>query len=129
MSTIDVVAVSGSVLILGAVVGLIVRGSLKPRYALLWLAASSALVTVSLWRGLIDIVGGWLDLAYRPALVFLAADVFLSLILLHMSTVASRQTDRIRSLAQELALLRREVERLTGEAVRPAERDDAHESG
>lgn len=108
---IDVVAIAGSLAILAAVLWLAGTGRLKPRYALLWIAASSCLVLVSVWRDLIDIVGDAFGIAYKPALLFLGAIVFLLLILLHMSVVVSRLTERTRRLAQELALLREERSR------------------
>lgn len=110
MQVIDVVAIAGSLAILGTVIGLTAGGRLKPRYALLWLAASGALVVVSAWRPSIDLLGEAFGIAYKPALVFLGADVFLMLILLHMSVVVSRLTDQSRALAQEVAILRRELE-------------------
>ena len=108
---IDVIAIAGSLAILGTVISLTTRGSLKPRHALLWLTAAVALVTVSVWRQGIDVIGEALGIAYKPALVFLGACVFLMLILLHMSVVVSRLTERTRRLAQEVALLRGELER------------------
>ena len=110
MTLIDVTAIAGSVLIFGTVVLLTATGRLKPRYALLWLAASAALVTVSVWRDSIDLVGDAFGIVYKPALLFLGAIVFLILILLHMSVVVSRLTDRTRRLAQETALLRAALE-------------------
>lgn len=110
MQVIDVVAIVGSLGILGTVVMLAASGRLKPRYALLWLAASGALVTVSLWRGSIEVLGDLFGVKYKPALLFLGADVFLMLILLHVSVVVSRLTERTRALAQELALLRSALE-------------------
>jgi len=107
---IDVVAIAGSLGILTAVVVLTASGRLKPRYALLWLFAAAVLVVVSVWRSLIDDVGTAFGVVYKPALLFLGADVFLMLILLHMSVVVSRLTERTRRLAQELALLRSAVE-------------------
>jgi hypothetical protein len=114
LTLIDLVAVLGSLAILGTVVALTAGGRLKPRYALLWLAASASLVTVSVWRGLIDRVGDLFGVHYKPALLFLGANVFLMLILLHMSVVVSRLTDRTRRLAQELALLRQQLEQAAG---------------
>lgn len=103
---IDAAAIAGSLAVLATVVALIVRGRLKPRYALLWLVASTALLVTSVWRGLIDRLGDLFGVDYKPSLLFLALDLFLMLILLHMSVVVSRLTDRVRDLAQELALLR-----------------------
>jgi hypothetical protein len=117
MQVIDVVAIAGSLAILGTVLGLTAGGRLKPRYALLWLTAAGALVVVSVWRESIDLVGEAFGIAYKPALIFLGADVFLMLILLHLSVVVSRLTDRARALAQEVAILRQEV----SDRGRPAE--------
>ena len=118
MQVIDIVAIAGSLGILATVVLLAASGRLKPRYALLWLVASAALVTVSVWRGSIDVVGDLFGIKYKPALVFLGADVFLMLILLHVSVVVSRLTERTRVLAQELALLRSSLdERRPGDAA------------
>ena len=107
MQVIDVVSVAGSLVILGTVLWLTATARLKPRYALLWIAASAGLLAVSLFRKtLIDGVGEAFGIAYKPALLFLAADVFLMAILLHMSVVVSRLTERTRVLAEELAVLR-----------------------
>lgn len=118
---IDVVGVLGSAAILGVVVWLTATARLKPRYALLWLAASVTLVAVALFRRiLIDGVGEVFGIAYKPALLFLATDVLLITILLHMSVVVSRLTERTRRLAEEIAILRgeaggrRELERPSG---------------
>ncbi len=111
MTPIDLVSIAGSLAILAAVVALVVTRRLKPRYALLWLACGSTLVVFSVFRGLIDVVGDAFGVAYKPALLFLGLDVVLMLILLHMCVVVSRLTDRTRRLAQDLALLRGELER------------------
>ena len=104
--TIDAVAIGGSLAILALVSALIARGLLKPRYALLWLAASGLLVLVSVWRDLIDRAGDLMGVHYKPALLFLAADIFVMLVLLHLSVAVSSLSDQLRRLAQEVALLR-----------------------
>lgn len=106
MTTIDFVAIGGSLGVLSLVVALTVRRRLKPRYALLWLAAATALVGVSVWRDAIDLLGAALGIDYKPVVVFLGIDLFVLLVLLHLSLVASRVTDQVRTLAQEVALLR-----------------------
>lgn len=111
MTAIDVVAVAGSLAVLVLVLSLIVRRRLKPRYALLWLIAAVALVGVSVWRDSIDIVGAALGIDYKPVVVFLATDLFVLLVLLHMSLVVSRLTDQVRTLAQEIALLHERMRR------------------
>lgn len=111
MQLIDIVALAGSLAILGVVLWLTTTARLKPRYALLWFAASAALVAVSAFRRvLIDDAGKAFGIAYPPALLFLAADIFLMTILLHMSVVVSRLTERTRRLAEELAVLRGRID-------------------
>lgn len=110
MPLIVAVSVAGSLAILATVVWLTASGRLKPRYALLWLLASVALVVVSAWHEVIDVVGAAFGVDYKPSLLFLGVDVFLMVILLHMSVVVSRLTDRTRRLSQEIALLRERAE-------------------
>lgn len=105
---IDYLSIAGSLAIVLLVVLLIVRGRLKPRYALLWLCASCFLLLVSSWRDLIDRAGDLVGVYYKPSLLFLAADVFLMLILLHLSVAVSSLSDQLRRLAQDVALLRTE---------------------
>jgi hypothetical protein len=107
---IDWVGIVGSLGILATVVALAATGRLKPRYALLWLVSAGGLVLFSVWREGIDVVARAFGVVYAPALLFLGAGVLFLLILLHMSVVVSRLTDRTRRLAQDLALLRAEVE-------------------
>ena len=88
------------------------RGRLKERYALLWLGAAGVMLVLSAWRGLLDYVAVLLGVQYGPSLLFLAAVLFLFVILLHFSLVISEHRDKTSRLTQHLALLTLEVERL-----------------
>ncbi len=109
MQKVQFVAIAGSVSILVLVAWLIVRGRLKPRYALLWLVASSGLLVPSLFRGLIDDAASALEIDYAPSLLFLAIDAAVLLILLHVSVVLSELSDRVRLLIEEVAALRHDA--------------------
>ena len=99
-------AVASAVLIL--VVLELIRGRrLKERYALLWLATGAVLFVLSVWRGGLNSIAGWLGVSsYPPAILFAAATLFVIVVLLHYSTVLSRLSDDNVKLAQEVALLR-----------------------
>lgn len=99
--------VSGIVLIL--VVELIRRGRLKERYALLWLLASCVLLILSTTK-IIESVSQIVGIYYPPSALFLIAFLFLLLITLHFSVVISGLSDQNKRLAQEIALLRRDLE-------------------
>jgi Uncharacterized conserved protein (DUF2304) len=122
---ISIAAAIGSLLLLLIVLELIRGRRLKERYALLWLATGLVLLVLSLWRGGLNTIAGWLGVSgYPPAILFAAAIMFVIAVLLHYSTVLSKLTDDNVLLAQEVALLRARVDAVErgAPAVRAAER-------
>lgn len=110
MDLLKILAVVGSVSLLMVVVELIRRGRLKERYSLLWLLAGALLLFLSLSRGILDSIARLLGIFYPPSFLFILAFFFLLLITLHFSVVISGLTEKNKKLAQELALLRQEME-------------------
>ena len=110
MDLLKISAILGSGALLIVVVELILRGRLKERYALLWLLAGAVLLFLSSSRGLLDAIARLLGIFYPPSFLFLLAFFFLLLITLHFSVVLSSLSEKNKKLAQELALLRRELE-------------------
>lgn len=100
----------GTVVVL--VIELIRRGRLKERYSLLWLFAGMILLVLSSSRSLLDFFSSLVGIYYPPSFLFLLAFLFLLLITLHFSVVISGLSEKNKRLAQELALLRREVEEI-----------------
>jgi len=122
---ISVAAAIGSLLLLLIVLELIRGRRLKERYALLWLATGLVLLVLSLWRGGLNTIAGWLGVSgYPPAILFAAAIMFVIAVLLHYSTVLSKLTDDNVLLAQEVALLRTRIDALerSDPAARAVER-------
>jgi len=120
---VSIAASIASVLLLLVVLELIRGRRLKERYALMWLATGVVLLALSVWRGGLNTIAGWLGVGYPPAILFAVATLFVIVVLLDYSTVLSRLSDQNTLLAQELALLRRRLEVVEGEA--PAAGDDA----
>jgi len=118
MDIVKVLAVAGSGSVLFLVFELIRRGRLKERYALLWLFSGIVLLVLSLSRGLLETVSRWVGIHYPPSFLFLVAFVFLLLITLHFSAVISGLSEKNKSLAQEIALLRQTVEEMREERGR-----------
>jgi hypothetical protein len=112
---ISIAAAIGSLLLLLIVLELIRGRRLKERYALLWLATGLVLLVLSVWRGGLNTIAGWLGVSgYPPAILFAAAIMFVIAVLLHYSTVLSKLTDDTIVLAQEVALLRTRIDALEG---------------
>ena len=103
---VSVVATIASVVLLLVVFELIRSRRLRERYALLWLLTGLVLLVLSLWRGGLNTIAGWLGVtSYPPAVLFAVATLFIFLVLLHYSTVISKLADQNTILAQRLAIL------------------------
>ena len=103
---ISIAAALASVFLILFVFELIRSRRLRERYALLWLVAGLTLLVLSLWRGSVNTIAGWVGIqTYPPAVLFAVAVLFILLVLLHYSTVVSKLADQNTILAQRLALL------------------------
>jgi hypothetical protein len=103
---VSIAAAVASILLLLVVFELIRSRRLRERYALLWLLTGLVLLALSLWRGGLNTIAGWLGVTgYPPAVLFAVGSLFFVVVLLHYSTVISRLADQNVVLAQRLALL------------------------
>jgi hypothetical protein len=117
MDVLGVLAVAGNGTILLLVIELIRRGRLKERYSLVWLFACVFLLVLSLSRETLEFFSHLAGIYYAPSFLFLVAFLFLLMITLHFSVVISGLSEKNKKLAQELSLLRNDME---GRAARKA---------
>ena len=107
---VSIVAALASILLLLVVFELIRSRRLRERYALLWLLTGVVLLVLSLWRGGLNTIAGWVGIeTYPPAVLFAVASFFILAVLLHYSTVISKLSDQSTILAQRVALLEAEL--------------------
>ena len=105
---VSVAAALASLALIGTVLWLIRQRKLKERYALLWLLTGAVLLVLSVWRGGLNTIAGWLGITgYPPAILFAVAILFVILVLLHYSTVLSKLDDEKTALRCQLAMPRR----------------------
>jgi len=102
-------SILGALVVFGVVIDFIRRGLLKEKYSVLWLAAAVVVMVLSVKRGLLDFVALKLGVAYPPSLLFVAAFLFVLLILLHFSVVISIFHEKNKVLSQEIVLLQDEL--------------------
>ena len=108
--TVSIAGAIVSIALVLVVLELIRSGRLRERYALLWLLTGLVLTALSLWRGGLNTMAGWVGVrSYPPAVLFAVGILFIILVLLHYSTVISRLSDQNTVLAQRLALLEQEL--------------------
>jgi hypothetical protein len=120
---VSIAASIASLLLLLVVFELIRSRRLRERYALLWVLTGLVLLVLSVWRGGLNTIAGWVGVeTYPPAVLFAVASLFILAVLLHYSTVISKLTDQNVILAQRVALLELEVrERRSAEPSAPVE--------
>lgn len=105
--------VGASVAALILILELVRQRKLREDYSLLWLATAVVLLILSLARPLLDQIAALLGIiTYPPAALFLVAIVFMLVILLHYSTVLTRLAQENKGMAQQIAIMRYELENM-----------------
>ena len=76
---------------------------------MVWLMAGSAILVLSIFGGLVRLLASLVDVSYPPTLVLVVGLLFALVILLSQSVTISGQANRLRDLAQNVALLERRL--------------------
>jgi len=97
------------ILLLAVIFQLIRKNRLLEQYSLLWIASAVLLLVVSIWRSLLEKLADSVGIYYAPSALFLIALFCGMVIALHFSVVISQIKKQNNTLAQEVALLKREV--------------------
>lgn len=95
---------------IGVIMLLVRRRHLRGKYGLLWLAVGFALVPLAILPNFVDDLAKRLGVFYPPTIILLAATGLLTLLSMHYSWELSRLEERSRTLAEEVALLRTELD-------------------
>jgi hypothetical protein len=99
------------------IIELVRQRRLKEEYSLLWLATGLVLLVLSISRPLLDTLANAVGIFYPPSALFLVALFFVLLILLQFSTVLTRLSRENKEMAQQLAILRFELEQSRNKLV------------
>lgn len=83
---------------------------LKEQYSLLWLLVGLLMLTLTLWRNLLEKVALMLGIYYAPSLLFVAGILFCFMLILHYSLVISKLHTQNITLAQQIGLLNKKIE-------------------
>lgn len=105
-----VTAVLGSLLVLAAIFELLRRRQLSEKYTVLWLLVGLAVLVLTIFPGVLTALSHLTGIAVPSNLLFLVSIVFLTGVGLHLSWELSKLENETRRLAEELALLRLDVE-------------------
>jgi len=106
-----IIALSIAAAVLATTVEMIRRRKLREEYAMLWLSTSLVLTVLAIFPQIPFFLNQALGINYLTMLM-LSCFLFLAMIVMHYATAISRDAEHIRQLAQQVALLKEEVERL-----------------
>lgn len=114
MTGVHIVALVGGICLLSGMFELLRRRQLQEKYAVLWLVVGLFVLILGIFPRLINEIARPLGIAYPPNLLFFGATSVLLLVTVHLSWETSRLEDETRALAEEVALLRHQLERGEG---------------
>lgn len=100
-------------IILVFVLDLLRRKKLREKYAALWLIVGFLILILAWFPYLLGVAAGLLGVQVPSNLLFAISIVFLLGVLLHLSVEISAVEDETRTLAEEVAILRVQVEKLS----------------
>jgi len=92
------------------ILSLVRRRQLRSKYAMLWIVVGAGLAPLAIVPDILLPVSRALGIAYEPATLLFAGLAFLLLVVIHFSWELSRLEERSRVLAEELAILRAQID-------------------
>jgi hypothetical protein len=114
MNRLVLIGVLVSIALIVVVLSLIRTRRLQERHAIIWLVAAAVIVIVGVSSTVLSTLADALGIAYPPSALFLVVVAFLGVALLDCVVTISRLTDRVRTLAQQLAILEEKIATLNG---------------
>jgi hypothetical protein len=105
-----VIIVVLSIAILAGIFWLVNKRQLRSKYGLLWLAVAVLLLPLAVFPSLLTDLSHAVGIAYPPTTFLLLGLGFVFVIVVHYSWELSRAENRLRALAEEVALLKYAVE-------------------
>ena len=105
-------SIAVGIVLLGIIFQLIRKNRLLEQYSLLWIASAVILMVMAVWQNLWVKISNLIGILYPPSTLFLVAIICGMVIALHFSVVISGLKRQNNKLAQEMALLRGEMETL-----------------
>lgn len=99
-------AIISSAVLVGLIIKLIQSGRLREGYSILWFFLVACMLFITLFSDVVFAFSSLIGIYYAPALIFAVLIVNLVLIAIHYSTVLSKHEEKLKTLAQEITLMK-----------------------
>jgi hypothetical protein len=117
MSGVHLIAIVAAVATIAVIVELSRRRQLREKYALVWVLIGVVMAVFAISPGLFNRLAHAMGVHNPPDLLTVLASLFLLIVCVQFSWELGRMEDRSRVLAEEIALLRNELERMRPEPL------------
>jgi hypothetical protein len=121
MSGVHLIAIVAAVATIAVIIELSRRRQLREKYALVWVAIGVVMAVFAVSPGLFNHLAHSMGVKNPPDLLTVVASLFLLVVCVQFSWELGRMEDKSRILAEEVALLRNELDNLR-KAAQPTSR-------
>lgn len=111
MKDIFLFSLSISLVFVLIILDLVRKKRLKEQYSLLWLFFGFSMIVISTNSTWLDTLAKVLGVQYPPSLLFFIGVLICLVLILHITVVVSKQSERIVRLTQEVGILRHELQK------------------
>lgn len=124
MMTLKFRLIMAAILLIGFVIiiNMVRKKSLDLRYALIWLALIAMILVIVIVPGLLGVITHFIGIYDAMNMVFFMGFVFLIVVTFFLTAALSRNSNRIKALTQQVALLEKQVR---DESVKVSVKDEA----
>lgn len=98
--------------------------TLELRYTLLWLAAGGVLTILVLWPQLLSVCVKLIGIQSNMNGLFIMAFAFVIVIMMSLTSIVSKQTNKIKMLVQEIAVMDKKIRELQDMTCEKREREN-----
>jgi len=106
----NIILFVGSLIFLLFIIDNVRKERIKEAYSLIWLTMGIVFLIISLWIRALEYISYLVGIYYSPIVFFLILIIMILFILIQYSIVISNQTEKIKTLIQESALLKKRIE-------------------
>lgn len=117
-SRLQIIMITASLLFLFYIITMLRNKKIELKYSLAWLLAGTSLLITAVFPGVLKFLSGLLNIIEPVNTLFLFIIFFMLLIIFTLTIAISRNANRVKTLTQEIGILKLELERL-----REAKRD------
>ena len=102
-------AITFSILFILFIITLVIKDKMDEKYSILFLFFGLVILILSIFPKIIEMVARWFGVYYPPALMLLFGFLIMSIYIIHITLVITKQNKMIIKITQELAIFKEKM--------------------